>query len=145
MKILLATDGSANSLRAAEELGRLPGMKEAAEVVILHVYRPPLEYVGMEGLAVPLPAPDPEDPDIQAKVQPLLERTQEALNWPEGRVHLQIAVGDPAQVIADEANRGGYGLVVVGSRGLSLFKEILLGSVSHQVLHLVQCPVLVVR
>jgi nucleotide-binding universal stress UspA family protein len=36
-------------------------------------------------------------------------------------------------------------LVVVGSRGLNAFADMLLGSVSHEVLHRAHCPVVVVR
>lgn len=55
-------------------------------------------------------------------------------------VHL---VGDPARILVDEA--ADAGLIVVGSRGRGGFKGLLLGSVSHDVIHLAECPVLVVR
>jgi len=36
-------------------------------------------------------------------------------------------------------------LIIMGSRGLSPFKELLLGSVSFKVIHHARCPVMVVR
>ena len=53
------------------------------------------------------------------------------------------AVNDlPARALLD-AGRGAW-LLVVGSRGLGGFQGLLLGSVSQQVVHHAECPVLVV-
>jgi nucleotide-binding universal stress UspA family protein len=56
-----------------------------------------------------------------------------------------LEVGDHAQVIIDAANKEGYDLIIMGSRGLSLFKDLLLGSVSFKVMHHARCAVMVVR
>jgi nucleotide-binding universal stress UspA family protein len=50
----------------------------------------------------------------------------------------------PPAVALVEASRQAS-LIVVGSRGLNAFTGMLLGSVSHEVLHRAQCPVVVVR
>ena len=55
------------------------------------------------------------------------------------------AFGRAAQEILDEAKSFGADLIVMGSRGLSDFKALLLGSVAHKVLQHAECPVLVVR
>jgi nucleotide-binding universal stress UspA family protein len=44
-----------------------------------------------------------------------------------------------------EQYKNDYDLIVMGSRGLGPFKELLLGSVSFKVMHLAKCPVMVVR
>jgi nucleotide-binding universal stress UspA family protein len=51
--------------------------------------------------------------------------------------------GQPAEVLLQEAATGG-GLVVVGNRGRGGFSSLLLGSVSHQVVHHARCPVVVI-
>ena len=57
-----------------------------------------------------------------------------------------IAVaGSPGQEIVSQARRGGFDQVVMGNRGHSAIKELLLGSVSEYVLHHAQCPVTIVR
>lgn len=61
------------------------------------------------------------------------------------QVETLLEVGDHAQVIIDTANKGNYDLIIMGSRGLSPFKELLLGSVSFKVMHHARCPVMVVR
>jgi len=51
--------------------------------------------------------------------------------------------GDPVEVILREA--GTHDLVVIGSHGRTGLDRVLLGSVSHAVVHGAECPVLVIR
>ena len=57
-------------------------------------------------------------------------------------VHLK---GDPAHQILDYAKDHGQELIIIGSRGLSGVKGVMLGSVSHKVSQLSSCPVLIVH
>ncbi len=52
---------------------------------------------------------------------------------------------DPGDAINGELSTGAYDLVVVGSRGRSDVASIVLGSVSHRVIHQSHVPVLVVH
>jgi nucleotide-binding universal stress UspA family protein len=54
-----------------------------------------------------------------------------------------VAHGPAGQVLTDAA--AGAELLVVGSRGLGGFKELLLGSVGQHVAHMAPCPVIVIR
>ncbi|WP_256337890.1 universal stress protein [Paenibacillus sp. 276b] len=57
-------------------------------------------------------------------------------------VHLK---GDPAHEILKYAKVTEQQLIIIGSRGLSGIKEMMLGSVSHKVSQLSKCPVLIVH
>jgi nucleotide-binding universal stress UspA family protein len=61
---------------------------------------------------------------------------------PELAVEGAVREGQPAAVLTDEAE--GADLLVLGSRGLGGFRELLLGSVSHQCAQHARCPVLIV-
>lgn len=54
-----------------------------------------------------------------------------------------VPLGDPGSVLG--ARSDGAGLVVLGSHGHGGFRGMLLGSVSHRVIHDAVCPVMVVR
>ena len=54
-----------------------------------------------------------------------------------------VLEGQAARVLLDVSN--GADLLVVGSRGLGGFRELLLGSVSQQCAHHAACPVVIVR
>jgi nucleotide-binding universal stress UspA family protein len=61
------------------------------------------------------------------------------------KIETVIAEGDAASGITGYAQKGGFDLIVVGSRGLGRFKEMVLGSTSSKVLQHAKCPVLVVK
>jgi nucleotide-binding universal stress UspA family protein len=57
----------------------------------------------------------------------------------------QVLEGDPATSIIEYASKNGADLIVMGSRGLSTFKRLVLGSVSSKVVQESRIPVLVVK
>jgi nucleotide-binding universal stress UspA family protein len=63
--------------------------------------------------------------------------------YPELDVTEQIAEGLPAQVLAQAAESAG--LLVVGSRGHGGFVGLMLGSVSHALIHCSPCPVTIIH
>ena len=75
----------------------------------------------------------------------LLEQYRSEATRSNLSVESLLELGDYAQVIIDTANKNDYDLIIMGSRGLSPFKELLLGSVSFKVMHHAKCPVMVVR
>jgi len=53
--------------------------------------------------------------------------------------------GHVAETIVDVAETLQCDLIVIGSRGLGVFKSILLGSQTQKVISMSKCPVLVVK
>jgi len=70
------------------------------------------------------------------------EETARALDRPSTA---RVAHGDPGATICAVAANEGFDVIVVGSHGSGVIRRMLLGSVSHHVLHHAPCPVLVVR
>lgn len=144
-KILLATDGSDGSLNAARVLGDLLAGRPEAQVTVLHVAHVPRSFYLTDEFGNKVTPEVPMDVMIRRSAEPIFRRTLSALGLPEERVVTEVQVGEPAEEIVDLARLEGYDMVVLGSRGLSQVKELLMGSVSHRVLHTAPCPVLVAR
>lgn len=144
-KVLLGTDGSEHSLRAATVLGKMVAdMPEVSVTVVYVVHVPPeLHMSDVYGNKV---VPEiPLDVMIRRSAEPIINRTVEALGLPKQRIHSEVQVGDPAEELVELARLEEYDLIVVGSRGVGPLQELILGSVSNKVLHGANCPVLVVR
>ena len=58
---------------------------------------------------------------------------------------IRAPLGQTPRVILNVARDEDVGLIVMGTRGLSDWGRLLMGSVAHKVVHLAECPVLVVR
>lgn len=56
-----------------------------------------------------------------------------------------ICVGRPAEEILEQANKIKPGMIVLGTRGLTSMRGVVLGSVSHKVIHAANCPVLTIK
>ncbi|MEX0656405.1 MAG: universal stress protein [Nitrosopumilaceae archaeon] len=57
----------------------------------------------------------------------------------------KIAYGDTGPKIVDFARRNGFDLIVMGSRGRGLVKDVFLGSTSNHVVHKSQIPVMICK
>lgn len=130
-KILVPTDGSDHA-RKAIEIGSDIALKYAATLCLLHVVSPPVifhegAFPAMEGMLKLL------EEDAQKIVE---EAERETKKYGVKDVQSSVVQGDPAHRIIEFAKTEGVDMIVMGSRGLSRMKGVLLGSVSHRVFHL---------
>jgi nucleotide-binding universal stress UspA family protein len=134
-KILVAVDGSEPSSRAVEEAARLAS---DAEVVVLHV-REREDLIGPGDGSVELETED----EAREMVDPIVARLKDAGVRARGEVSTS-RIGMVARSIIASARDEGADLIVAGSRGLSDWRSLVLGSVTHRLLHDAGLPVLVV-
>jgi nucleotide-binding universal stress UspA family protein len=141
MRILLAVDGSDPSLDAARALANLA---PAEAIVLLHAIETPSMYF-LSGPEVVLGDTTILQREIEARGRDLLGRVAALLPATAGPVTRRLVAGSPAAAILEAAEREPADLIVLGARGLGRFKEMVVGSVSHRVLHHSPCPVWVVH
>lgn len=143
-RVLLATDASEHSLRAARLLGEMAHKDPEMGVTLLHVVPLPEVLQPAAAAGAPLTLPSRLEDYIGNTVPQIMEATMAALGLEQGRVRTLHVVGTSAEGILTEAKQGGYDLIVMGRRGLSPLKELFLGSVSQAILHRAHVPVLIV-
>jgi nucleotide-binding universal stress UspA family protein len=135
-RILLAVDGSEPARRAAEAAAELAD-RFGAEVLVLHVRE--MEAMGRAG-PIALEAPGEAAQLVNDAVARLRQRDIQA----RGEAYAAVASGVAPHIITT-AKSFGAGLIVMGTRGMSDFAAMLVGSVAHKVIHHAECPVLVTR
>lgn len=75
-------------------------------------------------------------------VEPILKEKEKQLAEMGFRTHLEIPLGDPVLEINRVARETDTSVIVAGTHGESLVKDILLGSVVHRLLQAAEKPVL---
>ena len=134
--ILCAIDGSAAAERLLLYVMHF-GKTEHPALYVVHAYQPPDHYAAQEGY---------EDLLIQYR-QVASNVVQDALHYlQETGVDAtgEAIEGGAAEVILAEAARISADLLLIGNRNPSDVAEMLLGSVTQQVLNAADIPVLVI-
>ncbi|GGA78058.1 universal stress protein [Ornithinibacillus halotolerans] len=135
-KILYAADGSEHSMRAGDNVFELARLSPNSKVDIIYVVDPKhskdevLSNWGKDAVEV-----------RKEKLALIVQKAKKS------GVNFEVVFlnGDPGPTIVDYANKHNYDLIVLGSRGLNKFQEMLLGSVSHKVAKRANSPVLIVK
>ncbi|WP_456433488.1 universal stress protein [Thermosulfuriphilus sp.] len=145
-RILIALDTSENAMRAVGYVAEMLGDQEDIFIELLHVAKePPVDL---------FPDEQERQKAKEAQEKAIVEVFELAKNQLEiagvSREKVVVKVlpttGSVARIILDEQNRGQFGTVVVGRRGVSKAEEFLFGSVSNKVVHYAKgCAVWVVE
>ncbi len=140
-KILVATDGSEPSMRAAEMAIEIANHYGGAELLAVHVVDEDVlrEFCRSLGKS----EQDARD-TLAADAQKYL---QEIRNLAEHKAKASTAVehGTPHEVLLDVARREKVDLIVMGKVGRRGPRRVLMGSVTQRVIDLAEVPVLVVK
>ncbi|WP_422122957.1 universal stress protein [Planococcus sp. X10-3] len=135
--ILLAADGSENSLRAAREAVKIASMTKGSEVTILYV----IDHNEAQSEEIHRGTPLEVEKARQKKIEPITDLLQSK----EIFYKKEMIYGIPSHVISEYANDRNFDILIMGKRGLNPMQEMVLGSVSRSVLNKVDAPVLIVK
>jgi nucleotide-binding universal stress UspA family protein len=133
-KVLIPVDGSTYSMEGVVHAACLAGELKGSidKITILRVINLALYMERVkEGI----------DPEEEAKK--ILEESKAVLikaGISEGLISSKVGVGTPADEILKEAEEGGYHLIIVGRKGRTALKDLILGGVSLTILQRCQNP-----
>ena len=149
-KILVPLDHSKHS-RKALDVAIQVAKRFGSKITLIHVYSVPVT----PPITLGLPTAESGFPTAET-ISELFEAARRAGNKiltdakqrvkaEKVEVDEKLEEGHPVQEIVRVSKEGKFDLIVMGARGVSYIREMLLGSVSHGVIHHAACPVLVVR
>jgi nucleotide-binding universal stress UspA family protein len=143
-KILVAIDGSQTSMDAADYATEM-ARKDGAQLIALTVNRLPFSSYGIT-------TPQDESEHLKEK-----EEVHESKQWfdkisqnaQQNNVQLKTDLVNSQMsiegAIIEYAESNGVDLIVIGTKGSSALKKVLLGSVASGVVTYATCPVMVVK
>ncbi|ABB39523.1 UspA domain-containing protein [Oleidesulfovibrio alaskensis G20] len=136
-KILVPVDGSACSEKAAEYAANLAQLVGASVLVVnCRMALPPM--LGRDSWEQARSA-------LVKRSEVLLESYCDRMKDEGVEAACRVLEGAVDKAIAETAEAENCDLIVMGSRGHSELEGLLLGSVTHRVLQLADCPVTVIR
>jgi nucleotide-binding universal stress UspA family protein len=147
-RVLVAVDGSKPSVDASDQAIDL-AKRYGAELIVLYVISPDTRYNYLEDVITPrLPRAlkDVVMIAMQKGAKHVDKVKQKALEK-NVKVKTDVVIGISSVVkeIIEYAEKNKVDMIVMGSRGLSGIKKMLLGSVASGVLIYSHCPVLVTK
>lgn len=141
-RILVATDGSKNALKAVGYAVSLAKTLKSELTIVYIIYMSPLDY-STDSTEI-----------IGTVLKELREEGEKAVSEAallagESNVRVEVKIVEnnrpPMVAITDLADKEKFDLIVLGTRGLGGFRRLILGSTANGVIHYAKCSVLVTR
>jgi nucleotide-binding universal stress UspA family protein len=141
MKILIPVDGSANAQRAVDHVIKyISEFKDTPQLLLLNV-----QWNMAKGNVKLFINHETINDFYREQGTAALQSACAALDAAGLTYQYHISVGTPAEAIVQYAHEQGADQIVMGRHGQGVMKTMLLGSVVDKVLHLADCPVLLVK
>jgi nucleotide-binding universal stress UspA family protein len=137
MKILVAVDGSATSLKAVQHASRLFG--GALQLTLINVH--PDEHLKRFASTVGKDAVEGYLNDMHTAD---LNESKAWLDANNIRYDVMLGRGQAAQTVADGAADGNFDVVVIGAKGRNSVADLVIGSMVTRLIAISKVPVLVV-
>lgn len=140
-EVVVGVDGSKPALKALD-FAYDYASRRGLRLRVVHTWEvPPIGAItGVPTFSPPELLQDIKGNEMRVTAEALAGHSD---RYPDVRVEQEVVRGTPVQTLAELSQHAA--LVVVGSRGRGGFLGLLLGSVSHGVLHHAHCPVAVVH
>lgn len=138
--ILVPTDYSEDAkaaLEAAIEFSKVFG----AKIVLVHAYHIETPAVYGGNFVAPQDILEPVREAAQSSMEQLIKELTARGVEVESRVVMEY----PSHAILDEANKLPADMIVMGTRGLTGIKHVLVGSTAERIVRLAACPVVTIK
>ncbi len=142
MRVLLAVDGSEQSIQATQAVMRLASV---STLTILHVIDLPRLTFSMLGPEIAHDLSKVAEEALRKDGEQALTRCRSLLSGKIEPLKIRLEEGSPAELILSVAQEEHPDLILMGARGRGQVEELFLGSVSQRVLTHAACPVLIIN
>lgn len=155
--LLVPVDGSAHARKALQVACQLVGHQQAVIYILNVPELPPASdplgiAMGATNMSLTMAELQKAGEDMYQQFEDyhrsgleLIERLKESVSMAQVEMKPLIRIGAPAKIILEEASTLQVEAIVMGSRGLSDLKSLVVGSVSHKVMHAAGCTVITVH